>query len=112
MKKLLAILLFLFLTKATTAQDVWQMYPIQVNHVQLSGQDNYFTFSCYDSILQVTVVDSTPVYNYNSTFNTSSGMLAYYVDNYDYLYIVYFSVNNHIFIKDSINKQSYCHDPI
>lgn len=108
MKKLLIIILLYSLSKATSAQDVWQMYPIQVNYIQLPSADYYFTYSCYDSILQVTVVDSTPVYPYYIMYNTNYGMLAYYMHYNDYLYIVVYDINNHVFLHDSVSMETMC----
>ncbi|MBK7854550.1 MAG: hypothetical protein IPJ79_06240 [Bacteroidetes bacterium] len=104
MKKLFTLVLFLAFINSSPAQEVWQMYPIQVNQVQLNLQDSYFVYSCYDSILQVTVVDSTPVYQ-GSIYSNVNGGLFYYATNISSeTHIIAYDINNHAFVKDSIDN--------
>lgn len=111
MRKILTLFAVVFLISfKLNGQTMWQGFPITVTQVNLNATDSYLRYSVYDTLLNATVVDSTPVYNFNFFYASSGPLLTYTLDTppfSDHRHYIFYNHNIGAFRTDSIHSTQY-----
>lgn len=105
---ILTIAFFLLLKLNAYSQSMWVGFPINVTQVNVNATDSYLVYSVFDTLINATVVDSTPVYNSNQIYYNNEGpLLGYNLQFGDYSFHIFYNHNLHLFTKDSVYLPIY-----
>lgn len=102
-KVILKIAFFLLIKLNAYSQSMWVGFPITVTQVNVNATDSYLVYSVFDTLINATVVDSTPVYSDQVNYNNSGPLLGYMVQWNDTCFHIFYNHNLHLFTKESYN---------